>query len=89
MISENKFIKYEVVLWITGFIIRRSLANFVFPYSSMATYESSKDILLLLNKVAISKLVLTTRQSKEYGNSDPSNNSIQETKEEDGNSQIK
>ena len=73
MISENKFIKYEVFVWLTGCLIRRYLAVFVFPYSSMATYETSKDICLLLNKIVLAKLVLKSHQGKELGQSGPTN----------------
>lgn len=73
MISENKFVKYEVLVWLGGLIIRRTLATFVQPYSSFANYETSKDICLLLNKVFLARLILTTHQGKERGQSDSSN----------------
>jgi len=81
MISENKLIRYEVAVWISGFIIRRVLAATIFPYSSMANYEASKDVFLLLNKLIVAKLILKTRQSKEQGNSVPSDENFLEKEE--------
>lgn len=63
--NSDKFIEYEVVYWIAGFLVRRTLATFVFPYFSMATYESAKDISLLFTKIAIAKTILTSRTGKE------------------------
>jgi len=69
--NSDNFIKYEVVYWIAGFILRRSLATFVFPNFSMATYESSKDIGLLFTKVLVAKVILTSHAGKEFGQGIP------------------
>ena len=90
-ISVPLFIRYEACQWLTGFVVKRIVATYIHPYSTMANYESSKDIFLGINKAfwMIVSVILESRESKEYGNSHPTNNSKQKLKEEDGNPHIR
>jgi hypothetical protein len=85
--NSETFIKYEVIYWIAGFIIRRTLANTVFPLFGMACYESSKDVSLLVAKILIARATLKPLTGKEIGQSDPQTKSNLTEEDKDGNPQ--
>jgi hypothetical protein len=63
--NSDKFIRYEVVYFLLGVIVRRTLAMYIFPVYGMANYESFKDISLLSTKLLCAYTILKPRTRKE------------------------